>query len=85
MNSILTPIILAPLVGALFALLIPRNYRFVIRSVALLATFTSMVLAMKMFFFDFVTGSVGREQLSRTRLIRGSLRWGLIITWEWTD
>jgi len=65
MNSILTYIILAPLVGALVALLIPRNYRFVIRSIALLATFSSMAFAMKMFFFDFVTGSIGREQLTQ--------------------
>ena len=65
MNSILTPIILAPFIGALIALFIPRNYRFVIRTIALLATFISMALALYMFFFSFVTGEVGREQLTQ--------------------
>jgi NADH-quinone oxidoreductase subunit M len=55
MNSILTQILLAPFIGAIIALLIPRNYRFVIRTTALLATAVSLVLAVKMFFFDFVT------------------------------
>ncbi len=63
--SILTPIILAPFVGAIIALFVPRNYRFVIRSIALLATFISMALALYMFFFSFVTGEIGREQLTQ--------------------
>ncbi len=54
--SILTYIIVCPFIGAIVALLIPRNYRFVIRTVALLATAVTLVLACKMFFFDFTTG-----------------------------
>ncbi|MEO7299364.1 MAG: NADH-quinone oxidoreductase subunit M [Verrucomicrobiota bacterium] len=65
MNSILTQIILAPLIAALVALCIPRNYRFIIRTVALIATAVSMVLAVKMFFFDFVIIGNGREQLTQ--------------------
>jgi NADH-quinone oxidoreductase subunit M len=65
MNSILTQIILAPFIGAIVALLIPRNYRFVIRTVALIATAVSLVLAVKMFFFDYVIIGNGREQLTQ--------------------
>lgn len=65
MNSILTQIILAPFIGAIVALLIPRNYRFIIRSVALVATAVSTVLAFKMFFLDYTVIGSGREQLSQ--------------------
>jgi NADH-quinone oxidoreductase subunit M len=69
MNSILTQIILAPFIGAIVALLIPRNYRFVIRSIALVATAVSMVLAIKMFFFDYVIVNNGREVATLTHKI----------------
>jgi len=47
--SILTYILGWPLLAALALILVPRNYRVIIRSVAVLATFVSMVLAVKMF------------------------------------
>jgi NADH-quinone oxidoreductase subunit M len=47
--SIVTYIFLLPLLGALLILLIPRNFRFVIRSLALLAAFVSLILAVVMF------------------------------------
>lgn len=47
--SILTHIAGWPLVAALALVFVPRNYRVIIRAVALLATFVSMVLAIKMF------------------------------------
>lgn len=47
--SLLTSIILVPLLGALIVALIPRNYRFVIRVVALASTLVAMVLAIAMF------------------------------------
>src|ERR1043165_6404339 len=43
--SPLTYIFLLPLLAALLILFIPRNFRFVIRSMALLATFVSMLIA----------------------------------------
>ncbi len=61
MSHILTYIIACPLLAALAVLFIPRNYRFVIRSVALLGTFMSMVLAMKLFFLDFTTSFVKQQ------------------------
>ncbi len=56
MSQILTYIIACPLLGALIVAFIPRNFRFVIRTVALIATLVSLVFACKMFFFDFTTG-----------------------------
>ena len=47
--SLLTSIILVPFLGALLVALIPRNYRFVIRVVALASTLLSMLLAIAMF------------------------------------
>jgi NADH-quinone oxidoreductase subunit M len=47
--SILTYIFGWPLLGALALVFVPRNYRVIIRAIALLATFVSMVLAVKMF------------------------------------
>lgn len=47
--SLLTSIILVPLLGALVVAPIPRNYRFVIRIVALASTLISMALAIAMF------------------------------------
>jgi NADH-quinone oxidoreductase subunit M len=47
--SPLTLIFGLPLLAALLTALIPRNFRFVIRCVALLATFSSMVIALVMF------------------------------------
>ena len=47
--SPLTCIFGLPLLAALLLALIPRNFRFLIRSLALLATFSSMVIAVVMF------------------------------------
>lgn len=47
--SLLTSIILVPFLGALIVALTPRNYRFVIRVVALASTLISMLLAIAMF------------------------------------
>ena len=58
--SILTAIFLVPLLGALLIALIPRNYRFVIRCVALLATLVAAVLAVKMF-LNFQPGQPGYQ------------------------
>jgi NADH-quinone oxidoreductase subunit M len=56
----LTAIILLPFLGALAILLIPANYRFVIRVIALLATFGSLLLATRMFLgFDAASAGVG--------------------------
>jgi NADH-quinone oxidoreductase subunit M len=55
---ILTAILLTPLLGALLVALIPRNYRFVIRCVALLATLACAVLAVRLFLV-FVPGQAG--------------------------
>lgn len=60
-DTILTYIISCPLLAALIVLFIPRNYRFVIRNVALLATALSALFALKMFFFDFTVGFTGRQ------------------------
>ena len=58
--SLLTYIILAPFLGALIVALIPRDYRFVIRVVALASTLVSLVLAVKMFAqFDSATAQFG--------------------------
>src|SRR5712692_330559 len=45
----LTYIFLLPLLAALLLVLIPRNYRFVIRTLALLATLISLILAVNLF------------------------------------
>jgi NADH-quinone oxidoreductase subunit M len=47
--SILTWIFCCPLLAALLLILVPRNYRVIISAVAVLGTFVSMVLAIKMF------------------------------------
>ena len=58
--SILTYIFLLPLLGAIGLVLVPRNYRVIIRAVAVLATFVSMVLAVKMF-CQFQAGLAGYQ------------------------
>jgi NADH-quinone oxidoreductase subunit M len=58
--SILTYIFGWPLVAALALIVVPRNYRVVIRAVALLATFVPMVLAIKMF-CQFAPGASGYQ------------------------
>ncbi len=58
--SILTYILGWPLLAALALVFVPRNYRVIIRAVALLATFISMLLAIKMF-CQFVTGHAGYQ------------------------
>ncbi len=47
--SILTYIFALPLLAAVLMVLVPRNFKFVIRSLALLATFSSMLIAVVMF------------------------------------
>ncbi|MBA4146731.1 MAG: NADH-quinone oxidoreductase subunit M [Verrucomicrobia bacterium] len=69
---ILTYIICCPLLAALILLFIPRNFRFVIRNLALLATAISALFALKMFFFDFTTGFPGRQLQHKVEWI-GSL------------
>ena len=58
--SILTYIFGWPLVAALALIFVPRNYRVIIRAVALLATFVPMVLATKMF-CQFQAGLAGYQ------------------------
>ena len=58
--SILTYILGWPLLAALALVFVPRNYRVIIRAVAVLATFVSMLLAVKMF-CQFVTGHAGYQ------------------------
>jgi NADH-quinone oxidoreductase subunit M len=56
--DMLTSLILFPLVSALIILVIPRNYRFVIRLVALAGAFATMLIAAKLF-LDFNTAAPG--------------------------
>ncbi|MGO8836550.1 MAG: complex I subunit 4 family protein [Limisphaerales bacterium] len=58
--SILTYIFGWPLLAALALIFVPGNYRVIVRAVALLATFISMVLAIKMF-CQFVSGQTGYQ------------------------
>jgi NADH-quinone oxidoreductase subunit M len=58
--SILTYIAGWPLLAALALIFVPRNYRVPIRAIALLATFISMVLAIKMF-CQFIPGAAGYQ------------------------
>jgi NADH-quinone oxidoreductase subunit M len=60
--SPLTFIFCLPLAAALVILVIPRNFRFVIRCVALLATFLSMLAAMRMFSSFAARGAAGGYQ-----------------------
>ncbi|MDB6016813.1 MAG: nuoM, partial [Pedosphaera sp.] len=54
--SPLTYIILWPLVAALLLCLVPRNYGFLMRIIAMVVTFITMILAIKMFWqFDGAT------------------------------
>src|SRR5260221_3995680 len=57
-TSILTYIAGWPLVAALALVVVPRNYRVIIRAIAVLGTFISMVLAIKMF-CQFIPGANG--------------------------
>ncbi|HEY5233012.1 MAG TPA: NADH-quinone oxidoreductase subunit M [Verrucomicrobiae bacterium] len=56
--SILTYILGWPLLAALLLVVVPRNYRVIIRAIAVLATLISAVLAVKMF-CQFVPGAAG--------------------------
>src|SRR5271154_2862844 len=58
--SILTYIAGWPLLAALVLVVVPRNYRVIIRAIAVLATLISAVLAVKMF-CQFVSGHVGYQ------------------------
>jgi NADH-quinone oxidoreductase subunit M len=65
--SLLTYIILVPFLGALIVALIPRDYRFVIRLVALGSTLVTMILAIAMFaMFDSATATNGYKFLQKT-------------------
>ena len=56
--SILTYIAGWPLLAALALVVVPRNYRVIIRAIAVLATLISAVLAVKMF-CQFIPGANG--------------------------
>ncbi len=58
--TILTYIFLLPLLAAIVLVFVPRNYRVILRAVALLATFVPMVLAIKMF-CQFQAGLAGYQ------------------------
>ena len=60
--SPVTLIFVLPLAAALLISIIPRNFRFVIRSVALIATFVSMIDAVNMFSNYEPQGGVGGYQ-----------------------
>jgi len=65
--SLLTYIILVPFLGALIVALIPRDYRFGIRLVALASTLVSMILAVAMFAkFDTAVATGGYKFLQKT-------------------
>ena len=49
--SILTCIIASPLLAALILAFVPGSYRVIHRGIAILATFLSALLALKMFFW----------------------------------
>src|SRR5882724_8427128 len=57
-TSILTYIAAWPILAALVLLVVPGNYRVIIRAIAVLDTFISAVLAVKMF-CQFVPGAPG--------------------------
>src|SRR5688572_15967082 len=64
--SLLTYIILVPFIGALIVALIPRDYRFAIRVVALASTLVSMILAVVMFVqFDGAAATNGYKFLQK--------------------
>src|ERR1043166_2238609 len=64
--SLLTSILLVPFIGALIVVLIPRNYRFVLRVVALASTLISMLLATAMFVkFDSAAATNGFKFVQR--------------------
>ena len=58
--SILTQIFLSPLIAALVLVFVPRNYRVIIRFIALVGTFISMAQAIRMFCL-FVPGASGYQ------------------------
>lgn len=60
MSPILPILLGAPLAGAVAVALMPRNYRFVIRSIAQVATFISMLVAVFMF-WQFIPGKAGYQ------------------------
>src|SRR5262245_21242799 len=47
--TMLTSILLIPFLAALLMVVIPRNYRFVVRIIAIVATFATLVLACQLF------------------------------------
>ena len=58
--SILTYILGLPLLAALLLVFVPRNFRVIVRAVALAATLVTMLLALKTF-CQFVTGQAGYQ------------------------
>jgi NADH:ubiquinone oxidoreductase subunit 4 (subunit M) len=74
--SLLTSIILVPFLGALAVALIPRNYRFVIRLVALASTLVTMLLAIAMFLkFDAAAATTWALMASTSVLFSWARLW----------
>src|SRR5262245_50075734 len=69
----LTSIILLPLIAALLILVIPRNYQFVFRLIALGATLLTLLLATKLFlgFNAAEAGEGGYKFVERVLWVRG--------------
>ena len=67
--SILTLIVGLPLLGAIALAFVPRNYRFVIRSIAQVATFLSMLAAFWMF-AKFLPGTSGYQFIANYEWVR---------------
>jgi NADH-quinone oxidoreductase subunit M len=80
--SLLTSIILVPFLGALMVALMPRNYRFVIRCLALLATLTTAVLAVVLFARFETPGLLGRvPPSSEYAMLHGDYQFAQLIRW----
>jgi NADH-quinone oxidoreductase subunit M len=62
--SPLTPIIALPLLAALLLVFVPRNFRVLIRGLAILATLIPALLAIKLF-FNFIPGEAGFQFVQR--------------------
>src|SRR5262249_19185033 len=67
--STLTYIIAWPLLAAVFLAFVPRNYKVVMPAVAIVATFVSALLALKMF-LQFKTGMAGYQFQQQIEWVR---------------
>ena len=72
--SPLTYIIACPLIAALFLCALPRNFGFLMRVIAVAATFISMLLAIWMFFWQFNRASAGPDGF---KLVQEIPWWGV--------